>query len=114
EAGLAVGLSPIRTRMSIEFPQAFRQMLPIILAQLVVLLKDSSLAYVVAYDELSRTIKNMQSFLGNRYLFTIFAVGLIIYLLMNLALSWVARWVARRSGPKLGKALPNKIGRASC
>ena len=107
EAGLAVGLSPIRTRMSIEFPQAFRQMLPIILAQLVVLLKDTSLAYVVAYDELSRTIKNMQSFLGNRYLFTIFAVGLIIYLLMNLALSWVARWVARRSGPKLGKALPN-------
>lgn len=107
EAGLAVGLSPMRTRMIIEFPQAFRQMLPIILAQLVVLLKDTSLAYVVGYDELSRTIKNMQSFLGNRYLFTIFAVGLVIYLLMNLALSWVARWVARRSGPKLGKALPN-------
>ncbi|HRN28658.1 MAG TPA: amino acid ABC transporter permease [Terrimesophilobacter sp.] len=107
EAGLAVGLSPVRTRMSIEFPQAFRQMLPIILAQLVVLLKDTSLAYVVGYDELSRTIKNMQAFLGNRYLFTIFAVGLVIYLLMNLALSWVARWVARRSGPKLGRALPN-------
>lgn len=107
EAGLAIGLSPVRTRMSIEFPQAFRQMLPIILAQLVVLLKDTSLAYVVGYDELSRTIKNMQSFLGNRYLFTIFAVGLVIYLCMNLALSWVARWVARRSGPKLGKALPN-------
>jgi glutamate transport system permease protein len=26
---------------------------------------------------------------------------------MNLALSWFARFIARRSGPKLGKALPN-------
>lgn len=107
EAGLAIGLSPVRTRFSIEFPQAFRQMLPIILAQLVVLLKDTSLAYVVGYDELSRTIKNMQAVLGNRYLFTIFAVGLLIYLCLNLALSWFARFVARRSGPRLGKAAPN-------
>jgi glutamate transport system permease protein len=107
EAGLAIGLTPMRTRMTIEFPQAFRQMLPIILAQMVVLLKDTSLAYVVGYDELSRQIKNMQAVLGNRYLFTIFAVGLIIYLCMNLALSWFARFIARRSGPKLGKALPN-------
>lgn len=107
EAGLAIGLSPVRTRFSIEFPQAFRQMLPIILAQLVVLLKDTSLAYVVGYDELSRTIKNMQAVLGNRYLFTIFAVGLLIYLCLNLALSWFARFIARRSGPRLGKAAPN-------
>ena len=82
-------------------------MLPIILAQLVVLLKDTSLAYVVGYDELSRTIKNMQAVLGNRYLFTIFAVGLLIYLCLNLALSWFARFIARRSGPRLGKAAPN-------
>jgi glutamate transport system permease protein len=107
EAGLAIGLTPMRTRMTIEFPQAFRQRRPFILAQMVVLLKDTSLAYVVGYDELSRQIKNMQAVLGNRYLFTIFAVGLIIYLCMNLALSWFARFIARRSGPKLGKALPN-------
>src|SRR5690606_25605404 len=55
EAGLAIGLGPVRTRMSIEFPQAFRQMLPIIIAQLVVLLKDTSLAYVISYPELLRT-----------------------------------------------------------
>ncbi len=107
EAGLAIGLSPVRTRFMIEFPQAFRQMLPIIIAQLVVLLKDTSLAYVVGYPELSRTIKNLQNFYGNRYLFTLFAVGLVIYLCMNLALSWFARFIARRSGPKLGRALPN-------
>src|SRR5690606_15440192 len=77
--------------------------LPIIIAQMVVLLKDTSLAYVVAYDELSRTIKNLQNFLGNNYLFTLFIIGLAIYLVINLTVSWIARFVARRSGPKMGK-----------
>ena len=106
EAGFVIGLSTTRTRMLIEFPQAFRQMLPIILAQMVVLLKDTSLAYVVAYDELSRTIQNMQKALGNRYVFTLFIVGVAIYLTMNLLLSWIARAVAKRSGPKAGKSTP--------
>lgn len=103
ESGLAIGLTTVQTRVFIEFPQAFRQMLPIIIAQLVVLLKDTSLAYVVAYGELARTVKNLQSFYGNNYLFTLFIIGLAIYLAINLTLSWVARFVARRSGPKLGK-----------
>jgi glutamate transport system permease protein len=55
EGGLSIGLTGVQTRMLIEFPQAFRQMLPIIIAQLVVLLKDTSLAYVVAYEELRRS-----------------------------------------------------------
>src|SRR5690606_5449870 len=43
EGGLSIGLTPLATRFIIEFPQAFRQMLPIIIAQLVVLLKDTAL-----------------------------------------------------------------------
>lgn len=107
EAGLAVGLTPMQTWTFIEFPQAFRQMLPIILAQLVVLLKDTSLAYIVSYPELARTIGDYRNFFGSRYLFTLFVVGTAIYLALNVTLSWVARFVARRSGPKLGKAMPN-------
>ncbi|QYH36429.1 amino acid ABC transporter permease [Salinibacterium sp. M195] len=107
EGGLSVGLTSLQTRFIIEFPQAFRQMLPIILAQLVVLLKDTSLAYIVAYPELARTIKNLQNFYGSRYLFTLFAVGFVIYLVMNLTLSFIARYVAKRSGPKLGKITPD-------
>ena len=107
EGGLSVGLTSLQTRFIIEFPQAFRQMLPIILAQLVVLLKDTSLAYVVGYPELARTIKNLQNFYGSRYLFTLFAVGFVIYLVMNLTLSYIARYAAKRSGPKLGKVTPD-------
>ncbi|MGY4860188.1 amino acid ABC transporter permease [Cryobacterium sp. AP23] len=105
EAGLAIGLTPLSTRLRIEFPQAFRQMLPIIIAQLVVLLKDTSLAFVVGYSELLRVgVKNLPDFFGNRYAFSFFLVVLAIYLAMNLSLSWLARIIARRSGPKAGKA----------
>jgi glutamate transport system permease protein len=99
EAGLAVGLTPLSTRFLIEFPQAARNMLPIIIAQLVVLLKDTALAYVIAYDELLQLVKQLGNFYGNRYTISVFLVVLVIYLGMNLLLSWVARIVARRTGP---------------
>ncbi len=41
EAALSVGMREFQSKMLVEFPQAFRQMLPIIIAQLVVLLKDT-------------------------------------------------------------------------
>lgn len=105
EAGLSIGLTPLATRFRIEFPQAFRQMLPIIVAQLVVLLKDTALAYIVGYPELLRTTTQfVANFYGNRYFFSLFFVALGIYLAMNLLLSWVARFIARRSGPRLGAA----------
>lgn len=101
EAGLAIGLSTVQTRMLIEFPQAFRQMLPIIVAQLVVLLKDTSLAYVVGYAELLRTVANyMASYYGNQYQFTLFGIVLVVYLTVNLLLSWLARSLARRRGSR--------------
>ena len=103
EAGLAIGLTPVATRFRIEFPQAFRQMLPIIIAQLVVLLKDTSLAFVVGYEELLRSgLYNLTNFFGSRYSFSFFVVVLAIYLTMNLLLSWLARVIARRTGSKSG------------
>lgn len=106
ESGLAIGLTPLRTRFIIEFPQAFRQMLPIIVAQLVVLLKDTALAYIVGYPELLRTTTQyIANFAGSRYVFSLFFIALAIYLAMNLILSWVARFIAKRSGPKLGKTI---------
>lgn len=100
EAGLAIGLTPVGTRFRIEFPQAFRQMLPIIIAQLVVLLKDTSLAYIVGYPELLRIgINYLSSFVGNRYFFSLFLVVLALYLTINLLLSWLARFIARRTAP---------------
>jgi glutamate transport system permease protein len=99
EAGLSLGLPGLQTRLLIEFPQAFRQMLPVIVAQLVVLLKDTSLGYIVGYPELLRaTLNNLSAYYGNRYLFPLWAVTVAIYLVMNLSLSWLARRLGR--GPR--------------
>lgn len=98
ESGLAIGLTPVQTRFIIEFPQAFRQMLPIIIAQLVVLLKDTSLAYIIAYPELLQIgLRQLPTTYGNRYFFTLFFIVLAVYLTVNLLLSWLARIVARRT-----------------
>jgi glutamate transport system permease protein len=98
ESGLAIGLTPVQTRFMIEFPQAFRQMLPIIIAQLVVLLKDTSLAYIIAYPELLNIgLRQLPTTYGNRYFFTFFFIVLVVYLSVNLLLSWVARVVAHRT-----------------
>ena len=107
EAALSLGMREFQSKLLVEFPQAFRQMLPIIVAQLVVLLKDTSLGFIVGYNEIIRTnINNLGSFYGNRYLFSLFVVTLAIYLAINLTLSWFARWLARRTasgGTRSGK-----------
>jgi glutamate transport system permease protein len=111
EAALSLGMRDFQSKRLVEFPQAFRQMLPIIVAQLVVLLKDTSLGYIVGYHELIRTTMNqLSSALGNRYLFTLFMVALVIYLAINLTLSWFARWLARRTA---GGARPRRRGAAT-
>lgn len=101
EAGLSLGLTSTASKLIIEFPQAFRQMLPIIVAQLVVLLKDTSLGYVVAYPEILRVSYQLKDYYGStQYSFSIFLVVLVVYLIVNFTLSALARWLAKRSGPK--------------
>lgn len=112
EAGLTIGLTPLATRFRIEFPQAVRNMLPIIIAQFVVLLKDTALAYVIGYDELLDTmLRGMRNYYGDRYMFSLFIVCLVIYLAMNLLLSTIARIVARRVRPGAGNPRIPKRGR---
>jgi glutamate transport system permease protein len=112
ESGLAVGLTPLQTRFSIEYPQAFRQMLPIIIAQLVVLLKDTSLAYILGYQELLNVVlKQGPTTFGPTYLFTLFFVVWAVYLAVNLSLSWVARFVARRTASGRGGGKSKRAGK---
>jgi glutamate transport system permease protein len=100
EAGLTVGLTSFQSRMIIELPQAVRRMMPSLVAQLVVLLKDTSLGYIVAYGELLRAVQVMADFLGTQYLFPIFFVAAAIYIAINLCVSRIAVWIERRGSKK--------------
>ena len=100
EAGLAIGLTSFQSRLTIELPQAVRRMLPSLVAQLVVLLKDTSLGYIVAYGELLRAVQVMADFLGPQFLFPVFFVAAAIYIAINLAVSRLAIWIERRGSKK--------------
>lgn len=109
EAGLAIGLTPMATLRRVEFPQAVRIMLPSLISQLVVLLKDSSLAYIIAYPELLRTVQQMANFYGNFYLFPIFFVAAAMYVTVNLIFSQTAAYLVRR-GNRKASAAPVDVG----
>lgn len=100
EAALAIGLSPAQTLRIILLPQAVRRMLPSLVSQLVVLLKDTSLGFVVGYAELLRTSRELRDFFGSRYIFSIFVVTAAIYIGVNFALSRFATYLEKRGTTK--------------
>jgi glutamate transport system permease protein len=117
EAGLTVGLTSFQSRMIIELPQAVRRMMPSLVAQLVVLLKDTSLGYIVAYGELLRAVQVMADFLGTAFLFPVFFVAAAIYIAVNICVSRLAVWIERRGTKKaaggVAKAEPEPIEAAA-
>ncbi|GEN79280.1 amino acid ABC transporter permease [Actinotalea fermentans] len=102
EAASAIGLSRWQSLRHVLLPQAVRMMLPSLVAQLVVLLKDSSLGFIVSYPELLKAIQNNGQYFGNRYFVALFVVGAGTYLAVNLSLSAFARWLSRRTGARAG------------
>jgi glutamate transport system permease protein len=97
EAGYALGLRKYQLMTTVLFPQAVRRMLPVLIAQLVVLLKDTSLGYIVTYSELLRTARGLVEFFGNTYSFQFYVAAAVIYITVNLIISSVARLVERRT-----------------
>lgn len=98
EAAYAIGMRKTQTMRLVLLPQAFRAMLPAIISQLVVLLKDTALGFLITYEELLRYAR----YLGGQLEFDqpLVPVTLVvgtIYILMCLALTGVARWLESRN-----------------
>ena len=107
EAALAVGLTPGQAMRFVLLPQAVRVMLPSLISQVVVLLKDASLGFVIGYAELLRTGRNVVEFLGGAYSLPVYVAVSVVYIALNLALSTLAKWLDRRQGrSRAGTAAP--------
>jgi glutamate transport system permease protein len=95
EAARAVGMTERQVMSNVLLPQAFRTMLPALISQLVVILKDTSLAAVLAlYTELLRRGNLIALNLDNP-IQVLFVVGLM-FILINYALSRLAVWTEKR------------------
>ena len=97
EAGYALGLRKSQVMRLILVPQAVRRMLPAIVSQLVTLLKDTSLGFVIGYFELLRQGKALVDFYGNQFGLQIYFAVALMYIAVNLALSLLARYLDKRS-----------------
>jgi glutamate transport system permease protein len=94
EAAESLGMSRWQVLSLILLPQAFRIMLPALISQLVVVLKDTSLGFIILYPELVRTgqilIQNLRNPIQT------YLVIAIIFIVVNYALSRLAIYVERR------------------
>jgi His/Glu/Gln/Arg/opine family amino acid ABC transporter permease subunit len=101
EAAFALGMRKSQVMTLVLLPQAVRRMLPVLIAQLVVLLKDSSLGFIVGYFELLRQARSLVEFFnfrfGDQYTFQLYVAAAVIYIVVNLLLSALARYVERRT-----------------
>ncbi len=105
EAGLAIGLTPGQTLRSIQLPQALTAMLPALMSQLVVVLKDSALGTAITYPELIASGRQLGSRFGN-VIAAYIVIGLIFVLinwLLTIAAGRLERFINRR-GQTAGKA----------
>jgi glutamate transport system permease protein len=94
EAGLAIGLTRGQSLRAVELPQALIAMLPSMISQLVVILKDSALGYIITYPELLRQARLVGSSEAN--LLPSLIVAAAIFIVVNYGLTWAAGRIARR------------------
>ncbi|MFI1801848.1 amino acid ABC transporter permease [Streptomyces sp. NPDC020379] len=101
EAAYALGLRKTQVMTNVLIPQAVRTMLPSIISQLVVTLKDTSLGYIILYEELlfvGKRFAEQRPPVNGVYAFIPMVIVFgSIYILLCLALSSVATWVERRT-----------------
>ncbi|MEU9039252.1 amino acid ABC transporter permease [Streptomyces sp. NPDC048352] len=97
EAAYALGMRKTQVMTFVLAPQAVRAMLPAIISQLVVALKDTSLGFLITYEEFLHAGKLIASNLDYDLPFIpIVMIISPIYIGMCMLLSWFATWVARR------------------
>ncbi|WP_312755890.1 amino acid ABC transporter permease [Rummeliibacillus suwonensis] len=90
EAGRSSGLTYTQTLWHIVLPQALRRMVPPIVSQFISLLKDTSLAVVIALPELMHNAQVINAQNVN-FIIPIFILAAFMYWAVNYTLSIVAR-----------------------
>ena len=100
EAAAALGLREGTAMRAVILPQAVRIVVPTLVTQLVALLKDSTLGFVVSYPELLKQANNLTVF--THLLVQTYLIVAAVYVLVNLLLSRLAVWLERRLGSRTG------------
>ena len=96
DAARALGLSETQVFFLVLFPQALRYIIPALVAQLVIVVKDTTFGYVVTYGEL---MQNAKVLIANyRSLVPVYLAVAVLYCSVNYTISRASR---RLAGPVL-------------
>ncbi|HZQ30354.1 MAG TPA: amino acid ABC transporter permease [Mycobacterium sp.] len=88
EAASALGLRPGQTMRLVLLPQAITAMLPALVSQLVVVLKDTAIGYQITFLEMVRQGTVIGAQYGN-YVPALFVIA-VLMIAVNITLSWLA------------------------
>ena len=90
EAARSSGLTYVQALRTVVLPQALRRMVPNLVSQFISLLKDTSLAVVIALPELLHNAKIIQA-QQQSYVIPIFILIALMYFIVNYILSLLAK-----------------------
>lgn len=110
EAAQSLGMRWGSVFFKIVFPQALRYVVPALISELVIVLKDTTFAYVVSYADLMQNAKVLIS--NYDALLSVYLVVAVIYILINYVLHRLSVLLAERSATKgtAANALERTVG----
>ena len=100
EAAYALGLTRGQAQRLVLLPQAFLRMLPSLVSQLVVVLKDTAYGFVIAFEELLRRAQTAGEATGDPL--QAFLLVALVYIALCFAVSRIARYLEIRQGRRYG------------
>ncbi|TAJ80447.1 amino acid ABC transporter permease [bacterium] len=97
EAATATGLTQSQTMRNVVLPQALKNMIPALVTQFIVLFKDTSLASIIGYVDITKAAQ----IVNNREIrpFELYLFIAVVYWLCTYAMSLYARYLERRLTP---------------
>ncbi|MCH5261349.1 MAG: amino acid ABC transporter permease [Lachnospiraceae bacterium] len=94
EAAVSLGMRSGSVFFKIVFPQGFRYVIPALIAEIVIVLKDTTFAYVVNYADLMQNAKVLIS--NYDALLSVYLVAAVIYIIINYLLNKLSVAIAGR------------------
>ena len=94
EAAMSLGMRERSVFFKVVFPQAFRYVIPALISELVIVVKDTTFAYVVNFPDLMQNAKVLIS--NYDALLSVYLVVAVIYILINYLLNRVSDFAAKR------------------
>ncbi len=92
EAALSLGMVERKVFLKIVFPQAFRYVIPALLSELVIVVKDTTFAYVVNFPDL---MQNASVLISNYdAMLSVYLLAAVIYIIINYLLNKAAAYYA--------------------